>query len=297
MKGLNKMIKIENAEFSAEIDPHGAQLTHLINKKGQFDYIWNGKEWGKHAPVLFPAIGRSNDDEYVLDGQTYQMPQHGFAGDQDFTVAYQSANELVLELVANAETKKMYPFDFKLQVAFKLLSTGLSLSFDVENNSDKAMPYSLGSHPAFNIPINGTASFENYRVRFDGVEEPLNVYEIVKTPHPYRTGKEELLSSTNELRLNYATFKPGLRIISNPGVKSVKVFSPLTAHAIQLDVQEFKNICLWTKEDQDCRFLCVEPFNGLPDVLGEPVDWMKKPGNIILPAHSNKVSQYEMHLS
>lgn len=293
------MIKIENADFCAEIDEHGAQLTHLVNKKANFDYIWNGEEWGKHAPVLFPAIGRSNKDQYVLDGQIYEMPQHGFAGDQEFTVTYHAANVAVFELTANAATKKLYPFDFKLTVAFTLLSTGLSVSFTVENQSDKQMPYSLGSHPAFNVPINGVSKFDNYRVKFTGIEGPVNVYEIVKTPNPYRTGKEELLTSSegNELSLNYDVFKPGLRIISNPGIKSVKLYSPLTSRSIEMDISEFKNVCLWTKEDQDCKFLCMEPFNGLPDVLGEPVDWMKKPGNIILPAHASKVSQYEMHLS
>ena len=293
------MIKIENADFRAEIDEHGAQLTHLINKQEDFDYIWNGKEWGKHAPVLFPAIGRSNQDQYLLNGHKYDMPQHGFVSDQDFTVIYRAANSAVLQLKANATTKQMYPFDFTLTITFTLLSTGLSLSFTVANESNQAMPYSLGSHPAFNLPINGVGKFEDYRVKFTGVEEPLKVYEIVKTPNPYRTGKEEILPEVgdNQLRLDYQIFKPGLRIISNPGIKSVKLYSPQTVHSVELDIQEFKNICLWTKEDEDCTFLCMEPFNGLPDVLGEPVDWMKKPGNIILPAHSSKVSQYEMHLA
>lgn len=48
---------LENDKFKVEIDELGAQLTHLYNKKENFDYIWNGKLWPKHAPVLFPAIG------------------------------------------------------------------------------------------------------------------------------------------------------------------------------------------------------------------------------------------------
>ncbi|WP_267201527.1 aldose 1-epimerase family protein [Limosilactobacillus kribbianus] len=293
------MQKIENDVFSAEIDEHGAQLTHLVNKKADFDYIWNGKEWGKHAPVLFPAIGRSNQDKYVLDGKTYEMPQHGFVSDQDFTVSYHTPNALALQLVANDETKALYPFDFKLTVVFTLLSTGLSVSFTVENDSDREMPYSLGSHPAFNVPINGDGKFADYQVQFTGLKDPIKVYEIVKTPNPYRTGKEEELAGAKDgkLTLNYDVFKPGLRIISNPGIKSVKLSSAQTTHAVEMDVSQFKNLCLWTKEDLDCKFLCMEPFDGLPDVLGEPVDWMEKPGNEILPAHSSKVSQYEMHLS
>ncbi|MGI1803008.1 aldose 1-epimerase family protein [Limosilactobacillus reuteri] len=290
---------IENKEFRAEIDEHGAQLTHLYNKQAGFDYIWNGKEWGKHAPVLFPAIGRSNKDEYVLKGQTYSMPQHGFVADEDFTVSSQEPNILTLSLRANDRTKEMYPFDFELKITFTLLSTGLSLSFNVINHSPEIMPFSLGSHPAFNAPINGVGTFDDYRMDFIDAEDSLNVYEIVKTPAPYRTGKQEPLTSSNGslLHLNYETFKPGLRIVTSHDIKSVRLFSPLTSHQIQLDVAQFDNICLWTKEDEDCSFLCIEPFNGLPDVLGEPIDWKDKEGNLFLKPNSSQVYQYEMHLS
>ena len=237
---------IENKEFRAEIDEHGAQLTHLYNKKGGFDYIWNGKEWGKHAPVLFPAIGRSNKDEYILNGQTYSMPQHGFVADEDFTVSSHEPNILTLSLRANDRTKEMYPFDFELKITFTLLSTGLSLSFNVINHSSETMPFSLGSHPAFNVPINGIGKFDDYRVDFVGAQDSLNVYEIIKTPAPYRTGKQESLTNSNGsfLHLNYETFKPGLRIVTNSGIKSVRLFSPLTSHQIQLDITQFNNICL-----------------------------------------------------
>lgn len=290
---------IENKEFRAEIDEHGAQLTHLYNKKGGFDYIWNGKEWGKHAPVLFPAIGRSNKDEYILNGQTYSMPQHGFVADEDFTVSSHEPNILTLSLRTNDRTKEMYPFDFELKITFTLLSTGLSLSFNVINHSSETMPFSLGSHPAFNVPINGIGKFDDYRVDFVGAQDSLNVYEIIKTPAPYRTGKQESLTNSNGsfLHLNYETFKPGLRIVTNSGIKSVRLFSPLTSHQIQLDITQFNNICLWTKEDEDCSFLCIEPFNGLPDVLGEPIDWKDKEGNLFLKPNSSQVYQYEMHLS
>ncbi|WP_369406507.1 hypothetical protein [Lentilactobacillus kisonensis] len=61
-------------------------MTHLINKSGHFDYIWNNDLWPKHAPILFPAIGRSNDDAYLINGHKYEMPQHGFVADFDFDV-------------------------------------------------------------------------------------------------------------------------------------------------------------------------------------------------------------------
>ena len=227
------------------------------------------------------------------------MPQHGFVAGEDFKVSSHEPNILTLSLRANDRTKGMYPFDFELKITFTLLSTGLSLSFNVINHSSEIMPFSLGSHPAFNVPINGIGKFNDYRVDFVGVQDVLNVYEIIKTPAPYRTGKQEPLTSSNGslLNLNYETFKPGLRIVTSHDIKSVRLFSPLTNHQIQLDVAQFNNICLWTKEDEDCSFLCVEPFNGLPDVLGEPIDWEDKEGNLFLKPNSSQVYQYEMHLS
>ena len=56
------MQTIKSSCFTAEIDEHGAQLTHLYHNEDHFDYIWNNPLWEKHAPILFPAIGRSNND-------------------------------------------------------------------------------------------------------------------------------------------------------------------------------------------------------------------------------------------
>ena len=43
---------IENNQFKAEIDEHGAQLTHLFNKPESFDYIWND-EFGQNMLQYF----------------------------------------------------------------------------------------------------------------------------------------------------------------------------------------------------------------------------------------------------
>ncbi|MBA1434098.1 aldose 1-epimerase family protein [Bombilactobacillus bombi] len=292
------MIKIENNHYQVEIDPHGSQIIKMINKDYNFNYLWNGSEWPKHAPLLFPAIGRSNDDQYLLNGQIYTMPQHGFAADQEFTVVSHTDDRLVLELQSNSETKKLYPFDFKLQTIYQLLSSGLSIGFIVSNLSNDNMPFALGSHPAFNVPLAGQGSFDDYYVEFVGNQEPLKICEIIKKPYPYRTGNLETIATKNnhQLKLNHDIFAPGLRIINNQDISEVILHSPKSKHSISLMISDFKNVCLWTKEDQDLPFLCIEPFNGLPDIYGKPADWYKKEGNLILKPQQEKRIQYEMKL-
>ena len=80
------MITIENQQFKASIAERGAELQSLVHKTDNYDYIWNGDKtfWNRHAPILFPAIGKSNEDQYRLGAKTFPMGQHGFARDYDF---------------------------------------------------------------------------------------------------------------------------------------------------------------------------------------------------------------------
>ncbi|MDF7663362.1 aldose 1-epimerase family protein [Bifidobacterium sp. ESL0763] len=292
------MEQLQNDNFLVEVDRHGAQINHIYNRHGHFDYIWNNDLWPKHAPVLFPAIGRSNEDAYTYGGKRYDMPQHGFVSEYDFDVVESSDTKLTLRLAANAETRKLYPFDFTLSITFTLGEAGLSLSFAVGNEGDKPLSYSLGSHPAFNVPVAGEGSFEDYTLTFSPSQSKLRQFEIVKTPNPYRDGKlKEVEGFDGELPLRYRHFDDGLIIIENEGIDKVTLSSPKTSHSVSLTLSDFRYLTLWTKEGADAPFLCIEPFNGLPDVTGDLVDIMHKEGNILLDPGKTKTSSYDILLS
>ncbi|GEP24930.1 aldose 1-epimerase family protein [Lentilactobacillus diolivorans] len=292
------MQKISNDRFSAEIDEHGAQLTHLINKQGGFDYIWNNDIWEKHAPILFPAIGRSNDDAYLINGKKYEMPQHGFVADFDFVVAEKTDSAVSLLLKSSDATKKYYPFDFDFKVSFSLSENGLAVKFDIKNDDDQNLSYSLGYHPAFNVPINGEGIFDDYRLDIEPKTDSLETYEIVKKPNPYRSGKIEQLPNyeNGTVKLDHAMFEKGLLIIENTGIKSVKLYSKETKHAVTVDVSDFDHITLWTKEGANAPFLCIEGFNGLPDVYGDLVELGSKEGNHHLDAKATRSYECDIKL-
>ncbi len=290
---------IENTQFRAEINEKGAELTHLINKAGNFDYIWNNDLWPKHAPVLFPAIGRSEKDSYLLNGQEYQMPQHGFAGDQLFDVAANSGQSLTLSLTDNTATKKLFPFKFRLDVTFTVTETGIKLNFDVNNLDDQTLAFSIGSHPAFNVPIDGDATFDDYQLEFQPKNLDLKQFEIIKTPAPYRDGKIIPLTAADKstIQLNHDMFEAGLVIIENDGINSVKLSSQKSDHSIELSLNDFRYVCLWTKEGANAPFLCIEPFQGLPDISGQESELLEKEANVTLDAGKQASYGYEMTLN
>ncbi len=292
------MQTIKSSRFTAEIDEHGAQLTHLYHNEDHFDYIWNNPLWEKHAPILFPAIGRSNNDAYLINGQQYEMPQHGFAGDQTFEVIEHKNDQVALLLRSNEVTKQYYPFNFEFTVTFKVTDDGLQVAFNVDNKSNGNLSYSLGFHPAFNVPIDGEGSFNDYRLDLAPASDSLDTYEIVKKPNPYRSGKgTKLVNYQNGIvDLDHNMFDKGLVIIKNTGIKTVKLYSDDTKHAVMLDVSDFDHVTLWTKEGANAPFLCIEPFNGLPDVYGDLVELGQKEGNHHLNAGEAKTYQCNINL-
>lgn len=274
------MVTIQNDRFTATINEVGAELTHLVDQASHRDLIWNNDLWPKHAPVLFPAIGRSNEDSYLIDGQRYEMPQHGFVSGETFMIVDQTPTAVTLSLKANAATRVYYPFDFELQVTFALVATGLNLTFSVQNHGQQDLSYSLGSHPAFNVPFEAGEAFTDYELVLDPAPTDLQQFEIVKTPNPYRSGKElPVTTDKGVIKLNYPMFDAGLIILKAPNLAHLTLQSTKSKHSISLNLDDFDYVTLWTKEGAQAPFLCLEPFNGLPDVAGDLRELATKEGN------------------
>ena len=91
------------------------------NQNGQ-EYLWcaDAKFWNRHSPVLFPFVGRVKDGTYRYENKEYQISQHGFARDMEFTCISQKPEEIWFGLDATPDTKEKYPFDFRLEIGYHL---------------------------------------------------------------------------------------------------------------------------------------------------------------------------------
>jgi len=120
------------------------------------EYIWNGNPifWGKHSPVLFPIVGTLKDNSYQHDNVQYQLSRHGFAREMEFVLIDKQENSATFSLVASVETKEKYPFDFDLHLIYTLENKSLKIEYKVFNNGKTKMPFSIGAHPAFDLPGN-----------------------------------------------------------------------------------------------------------------------------------------------
>ena len=114
---------LENEALTLAIADKGAELSRVWDREAGCERLWGADPtvWNRHAPILFPFVGKVIDGKYRLNGREYEMKtQHGFARDLDFVCTEEEADSLCQVLCSTAETRAHYPFDFRLQVCHRL---------------------------------------------------------------------------------------------------------------------------------------------------------------------------------
>lgn len=274
-------VKLENNQLEVEISCNGAELTSLHSKLNNIEYLWYGDAdfWNRHAPILFPIVGRLIDNEYFIDDIKYIMNQHGFARDMVFNVTKASKEMVNFELHSNEETLKLYPFNFKLNVEYRLNSGNLEISYTVKNSDSKEMFFSIGAHPGFNCPLHRDESMEDYFFEFD---QPETSSVSVLSKEGYITNQEKpLLNENNIIPLSKSLFKNDALIFKNIKSSKISLKSKRNPNGITVSFPGFPYVGLWSKPT-GAPFVCIEPWCGIADSYGHNGDLKLKEGIIKL---------------
>ncbi|HDU6481216.1 TPA: aldose 1-epimerase family protein [Listeria monocytogenes] len=287
------MIKLENEVLLVEMKTAGAELTRIFHKDTGLEYLWNAdsKFWGRHSPVLFPTVGRLVEDTYLVDGKPYHLGQHGFARDRDFQVIEQTEKSVRFELDADEDSLAVYPYKFKLSIIYTIEKNTVAVSYEVENTDNKRIYFSIGAHPAFNLPLTDGTTFEDYYLDFR-TEENL---ETLCLEGPYRSGeiKKVVDKPAQYLPLSYDLFKNDALIFEALKQKEMTIKSDKTPHFVKVSFPEFPFVGVWTAKP-GTPFLCIEPWYGIADGAGESVELRDKAGIEHLEPEAVFASEYEI---
>ncbi len=276
--------ELKNGGFTAKVDSLGAQLVSLKGENG-FEYIWTGDPgyWKGQAPVLFPIVGALREGRAKIGGEWFEMGQHGFARRREFSLAEQSADRIALRLSSDFETKKLYPFEFSLTVTYTLTDGGITTGFSVENTGNKVMPFAIGGHPGFNIPVNEAAAFEDYTICFEKPETQ-NCPAIVEGKgliDPHETAY--VLEDQGEIPLRHELFYHDALVFENLHSQKVRIVNKTTGRGVEMDFSGFPLFGIWSAKN-DGPYVCLEPWTGCATRTDEGDDFEKKKGMIFLPA-------------
>lgn len=265
------MFKLENNHFIVGILATGAELRSVVNKSTSYEYIWqaDASVWNRSSPVLFPFVGKLKNDTYFFRGKDYHLPQHGFARNYDFELLESSENQAVFELRSNASTKENYPFDFALKLSYTLHENELHLDYSVHNTGNEVMYFSLGAHPAFNLPD----GLENYYLAFEE-EEHFNRH-LLKAG--LRTQEQqEVPMQGNHLLLKEEYFADDAIVLKSMQSKQISIINLQNKKLLSLEAEGYPYYGIWAKNP--FPFLCLEPWHGIADSIDTTGELTEKEG-------------------
>ena len=161
--------ELKNDGVEIKVHSKGAELKSLKNPVTGTEYLWQGDPafWNRSSPILFPFVGKTDRNEFRTKGKTYSMTQHGFARDMEFELLSRTEDEIWFVLKDSEETRQKYPYGFTLKLGYRLFDNGVEVCWQVENEEEEELPFSIGGHPAFYCPIEEGTAQTDYLLRFD----------------------------------------------------------------------------------------------------------------------------------
>jgi galactose mutarotase-like enzyme len=209
--------------------------------------------------MIFPFVGRLHEGRYVLDGAPYPLGSHGFLRHSETRLVRHSPAEALFELTDNPETFRQYPRRFKLEVLYQLSGATLNTTMKVYNRDDKPLPFALGDHPGFRVPLEAGLAFEDYALDFSGSADcHLMSDKALATgeaqPYPLKNG---ILLLRHELFDRDA-------IILTTKARRVRLFSDKGRRSVTLSHPGLPYLGIWHTPNSDAPFVCLEPWLAMP---------------------------------
>lgn len=264
--------------LSATIAADGAELVRLTAPDGS-ELLWDGgAAWARHAPVLFPIVGRLAGDTLRHDGRSYRLTQHGFARDRRFTLVEQDAGRCTFRLTDDDASRAIFPFAFILDITYAIDGQTLSVDMSATNPEDAGTDLlaSLGAHPAFVWPLAPGVAKTDHRLVFDHAE-PAPVRRVaggLLTPVAHPSPVEGAV-----LPLDEALFDDDALILPAPASSALRYEGG--GRALVFAWQGADTLGLWSKRGGD--FLCIEPWRGHASPEGFDGEFRDKPGVVAVP--------------
>ena len=269
------MTILENDVLTVEVSAHGAELQSI--RKGNVEYLWQGDAayWGRRSPVLFPIVGSVWEGRYRVDGREYQLGQHGFARDMDFTLVSSSDTEVRYRLESSEQTKEKYPYDFVLEIAYRLHGTSLDVIWEVFNPSSKDIYFQIGAHPAFFYPDYDPQNSGRGSFTFDRTEG-LECIRIKEKGCVDAQIKWPLVLIDGRLKLEKDTFdKIDTIMLQDSQVREVNMFREDGTPWLSLTF-DAPVVGIWSPPGKVAPFICIEPWYGRCDRVGYEGDYREK---------------------
>src|SRR5690606_38805449 len=250
----------------------GNGLTELLWTEPGFES--GGKRpSGSGIPILFPHPGRIAGGKYEFEGTQYSMPLteghpnslHGFVLNRPWEVEQVTPSSMTASFRASKVDPKIldyWPSDFLLRAEYSLSGNKLLCDLEWHNKGDRALPYGVGTHTYFRLPLTAGSSPEEV-VLTAPIDRQWELVDMLGT------GKQRPLEPGD-------TFATGLKLAGRKfddmfhlsDAASTVVTSLTDRQSGRQIVQrfpreEFPNLVIYTPGHREA--ICLEPYSCAAD--------------------------------
>lgn len=284
---------IKNPYLEVQINSIGAEIKSIKYQGNERLHDSNPTYWNRSAPILFPNIGKLINNETKINNQSYKLPKHGFLRDQEMELTHHTDTDICFKLTQNEETLKVYPFNFEILIKYHLILNELHSTIIIKNDSNYPMPFNLGLHPAFKVPLNKGEQFEDYQLIFDKIGSYKTPLVDLSSGTIDFTKIHTTYENLKQLSLNYNDYQDDAIILDPLPFNKVTLINPKQQKVI-FQFNGFKTLGIWTPNHVHANFICLEPWCGCADLTNHDGIFEHKKDIIMLDPLDTRLFSYQL---
>lgn len=287
---------LKNDQLTVTASPKGAELQSIVGANG-ISYLWDGHApyWNRRSPTLFPIIGALRNDFATSANGDIRMPKHGFCRGASFDTVEETATSVTYRYTDNEQTLAAYPYHFEFLVTHAIDGDTVKTTYTVKNTGNCPMPFCVGGHPGFHVPLVEGEAYTDYIVEFEQNETADCPLIDMNTCLINDAVYNRLLTDEKSFRLNHILFRGDALVFDNLKSKTVKLYSAKCGHGIEMDFSEFPTFAVWTMVD-DQPFVCFEPWQGGATRNSEDDVFEHKNGVVIAASGESRSFTYSVRV-
>ncbi len=257
-------MKLSNDIITIEVNEHGAELLSL--KKGGYEYLWNGDAayWNRHAPILFPTVGKPYNNELHVDGKVYPMKQHGYARDSEFVIISDGQLRML-----KSSLRESYPYQLGLEVCYRLQNSAVEVMWTVENLDERDAYFQIGAHPGFMLPdYKAEDAMHGFIRYYDHEGKPVSPVIVSALEDGNRVPLPEPRRIPVGMPIEANTFAHDALMFEDGQVTKAMLCDKEGHDVVAVSCPQAEAYGIWAPHKEGCPFVCLEPWCGICDTKG-----------------------------
>lgn len=239
------------------------------------DSFLSGEARPSHSgiPILFPFPGRLRGSFLAYEGGTYPLGSddgrgnaiHGFVLNRPWRIIEMLPERTTGEFQASVDEpglSKRWPADFRLTVSYHVRGNTLSCDMEVYNPGSTRLPFGLGLHPYFRLPLGAGSRADDCRVTVPAAEY-WELQNMLPTGRRLpATERGNLAGGMRFADMHFDDVFAGLT--ASDGMVHTTIEDPHSGRTLELMFDAaFRECVIYNPPHREA--VCIEPYTCVPD--------------------------------